>query len=150
MPLGSPRLPPWQPRTLKSCQRAAPWTPKGLKGTQKSTQEKKTKCKDTQRRTTSQKPVYICICICTCIYIHHTHTCTNYTQTPDPPYSGQIILIISAVLFQSERARLHCHSPIPSNSADPNQPLLTYLAISHPANCNLPMLYKAPCLIASS
>ena len=43
-----------------------------------------------------------------------------------------------------------CNPPISSNPADSNQPLLQYLAISYPAEYNLPILQSAPCLVASS
>ena len=53
-------------------------------------------------------------------------------------------------LPERERASLRCHPPIPSNPAEPNEPLLQYLAMSQPADSNLAILQSAPCLIASS
>ena len=69
------------------------------------------------------------------MYIHIQYMCNMNIRRPLP---------------ERERASSHCHQPIPCNSADSNQPLLQYLAMSHPANCNLPILQSAPCLIASS
>ena len=60
-------------------------------------------------------------------------------------------LALSADLFQNSSVLAYiCNPPIPSNPADSIQPLLQYLASSHPAVCNLPILRSAPCLIASS
>ena len=61
-----------------------------------------------------------------------------------------VYVYIRRPLPERERVSLHCHPPIPSNPAESNQPLLQYLAISHPADCNLAILQDAPCLIASS
>ena len=46
-------------------------------------------------------------------------------------------------LSERERASSHCQKTKPSNPADSNQPLLQYLAISHPADCNLAILQSA-------
>ena len=61
-----------------------------------------------------------------------------------------IYMYIRRPLPERERASLHCYQPIPSNPADSNQPVLQYLAISHPEDCNLPILQSAACLIAPS
>ena len=50
-------------------------------------------------------------------------------------------VFIRRPLPERERASSHCHQPRPCNSADSNQPLLQYLAIYHPADCNLPTVY---------
>ena len=55
-------------------------------------------------------------------------------------YITYIYIYIRRPLPERERARLHCYQPIPSNPADSNQPLLQYLASSHPADCHLPIL----------
>ena len=54
-----------------------------------------------------------------------------------------IYIYIRRPLPERERASLHCHPPIHCNPADSNQPLLQYLAISHLADCNLPILQSA-------
>ena len=66
-------------------------------------------------------------------------------------YIYSLSTCISADLFQSSSVLDYiCKPPIPSSPADPDPPLLQYLAISLPAVCNLAKLQNTPCLIASS
>ena len=60
-----------------------------------------------------------------------------------------ICTYIRRPLPERERVSLHCHLPIPSNPADSKQPLVQYLAMSHPADCHPPILQSAACWIAS-
>ena len=69
--------------------------------------------------------MYIHIHIHIYIYIYIQLACLTYIRRPLP---------------ERERARLHCYQPIPTNPADPNQPLLQYLASSQPTDCHLPIL----------
>ena len=76
----------------------------------------------------------------------------NMIYTGRPPYGGGsgvciydiyiyiIFMKIRRPLPERERARSHCHPRILCNPADSNQPLLQYLAISDPADCNLAIL----------
>ena len=57
--------------------------------------------------------------------------------------------IMRRPLQERDRVSLHCHQPIPFNSADSNHPLLQYLAISQPADCHLPILSSAAFLNAA-
>ena len=61
-----------------------------------------------------------------------------------------IYIYIRQPLPELERVSLHMQWTNTFHPADPNQPLLQYLAISDPADCNLPILQSAPCLLASS
>ena len=82
------------------------------------------------------------ICIyCICVYVYAYIIIYIYTY---------IYIYIRRPLPERERVSSHCHQPILCNPADPNQPLLQYLAISHAADCNLPILQNAACFIASS
>ena len=52
-----------------------------------------------------------------------------------------MIIFISADLLQSSNMLAYiCNPPMTSNPADSNQPLLRYLATSHPAVCNLQLV----------
>ena len=72
-------------------------------------------------------------------------------------YSIYIYIQISKYMYthmrrplqERECARSYCHPPIPCFPADSHQPLLQYLANSHPADCSLPILQSAGCLNAS-
>ena len=56
-----------------------------------------------------------------------------------------------ADFFQSSSVLAYiCNPAISYNPANSSQPLLQYLAIRHPAVCNLPILQNAHFLIASS
>ena len=108
-----------------------------------------------------------CICKYVCMYItlyiytiynicihcntHGIYICALYTYAYTCMYKcTHVYIFICRPLPERGRASLHCHQPIPSNPAKSNQPLLHYLAISHPADCNLAILQSSPCLIASS
>ena len=100
-----------------------------------------TACRQGLRQSYIHIHIHIHIHIYIYIYLH------IYIYTYITKYK---CVYIRRPLQERERASLHCHPPIPSNPAESNQPLLQYLAISHPADCNLPILQNAPCLIASS
>ena len=87
------------------------------------------------------------IYIYTCVFVSLSLYICIYTYMMKWTYQ---CIKIRRPLPERERASLHCHQPIPSHPAESNQPLLQYLAISHPAVCNLAVLQNAPCLIASS
>ena len=64
-------------------------------------------------------------------------------------HSTERVIYIRRPLQERERVSLHCHQPIPFNSADSSQPVLRYLTISNPADCHLPILSSAAFLNAA-